>query len=345
MTLKRQDLKLIAVYSANEVLDKGSEINDKTSNLCRIIPPVTIDDSVDIRQVMQPPPSPVVGHKRKIFNIPKQYPIEITNDLLTPAQISVDYGNRPVTYTSEIIQATQRLYPCTITIARDLIDQSILSFRTFSARALARYTLDITEKVLEADLKKSAEIYKCVFGKNTIKPTEVTIEDLRAIRAELNGKGAASILGQHIATRQINTSGIPPAFAFISSNDALNVAIDSTGLRDLPSFKSVYQYAGIGNYSNDVFGVEATSAVAFIASNMFDGRYDGTDIYQGLLLGADSYLTSTSTPTQNQLIERSSLILSPTGMVSDYSVNCAIINAITRPEHIKKVLFTAKKTA
>lgn len=72
MTLKRQDLKLIAVYSANEVLDKGNEINDKTSKLCRIIPPVTIDDSVDIRQVMQPPPSPVVGHKRKIFNIPKQ---------------------------------------------------------------------------------------------------------------------------------------------------------------------------------------------------------------------------------------------------------------------------------
>lgn len=86
MTLKRQDLKLIAVYSANEVLDKEKMVNDKTPNLCRFITPTIDDDTLDIRQAMVPPPSPVVGHKRKIFNIPTQSELSIALSPKTPVE-------------------------------------------------------------------------------------------------------------------------------------------------------------------------------------------------------------------------------------------------------------------
>ncbi len=281
-------------------------------------------------------------NKADRYRIMKLERLAITPNMLKAANVAMGDDYRPVEMNIKSIEVVQTLHPATITIATELIDQSILALENIAAKVLSAYALDVREIKAGAMLQKSATSYNCQYGANGLSPTELTVKDLNEVSSKLRNRGMVPVFGQYLASVGINTSGIPKSYMFIGSEGVISNALNSIDAANLNSFKSNFQYSGAANYSQNVRGIEASSGICFISSNNFSIANSINTRNSGLVISGDSFIMSLDTPTSDAIIYRDPLVSSPTGLKRDISVRCPFMGAVTRPEGVIQMNFTNK---
>lgn len=288
-------------------------------------------------------------HTSDTFCIPKLIHQPITESLMVPSVPETDMGVRPIKFAVTNICTSQKYFPATITLSRSLTDTSPLNLAAFASETLKRYSADLIEKQLELNIKNEAHIYSCKEGRNGKAVTEITINDLNNIRAYLENVGASTLFAQFTATPQYSTSGVGPAYAFVTSSEVMSYIQQDLDLYNVKSYVPTNQFAGSKIYSNNVRGHEISSALTFLTSNLLDCVNDRTtsasQLYDAYVISADSYILGITSPTQNNIIHRSGLHLSSSGLISDYTIINPITICVTRPSHLVRVNFTRKATA
>ncbi len=280
-------------------------------------------------------------YKSDIYSIIKLEEPTITALHMTPLDISVEQEPRELEINVSRIDVTQKLYPAFVMIAQEAIDQSSISLTYIASINLYRYGAQIKETEIASELKVHGRPYNCKFGTNTKLPTEMTVRDMVAISTKLTSAGMVPIFGQFLAGVNIDTSGIPQSFALITSPEAVSLILRDIDASNIQSFKGGTQFSGSKNYSTCVKGCEITSQITIIESRNFQSE-DTIMNKSAVVVAGDSYFTSTSTPTTDNISSRSNMIENSCGLSRTVNYRNPLVSGVTREEGVIHAKFTSK---
>lgn len=254
---------------------------------------------------------------------------------------------RSVQVKADSIRVESRTYPYQIRISLEGITATSTPLEALATKHLATIG-QMTEEFVVADtLRKQAQQYQCVNGKNTKKITELTIKDLLAVTAWLRYSGMQKINQEIIATTQISTSGVPRSWSLKTTIIGMHIIKQTPEI--VADTVTGFQYAGSTNYADNIYGVIKTPEVAVSGSNFFgqspfmslDPSTSKTNVlYEGLLNGANTYMIGTS-PFTSQITTVNPAFDSPSALYALKAARFSIVSAVLRPEGLWNVQFTA----